>query len=401
MSKSMIRNGCSMGVIISIAFIYMSSIFGGGWASGQQGAAYFVSHGYLGLITPIFGTLAIVIMMWLTVEYARLSNSWTYAEFMESLYDTKVTKIVFDIVQIICMPIGVGVNVATFGSTMQMYLGGNYYFWVIVYAVIVILCTIWGTKILGRISGYMGTAILIMLSIFFITVVTHGGAETVSNYMQTKAVFTSVNQAWYWGVFKFWMLSGSMAINILPVFEPVKTRKDVTLTCVFAFIFTLAFILIVNYSLLAFSPDCLSESVPILYAINQMGANWLAVPYVAIVALATITTGNSLTFSYMKRFSKFNFIERVPLSSGIKNAVLDVLIMGIGVAVSAFGLTAIIYKGLSYTSWINSPLIAWGIPIFVTFKLIRIRQKGLGKERGCIEGVPKLALFKKGPIEKA
>ena len=38
-------------------------------------------------------------------------------------------------------------------------------------------------------------------------------------------------------------------------------------------------------------------------------------------------------------------------------------------------------------SYLNSPLVAYGIPLFVTFKLIVAARKGKGAERGCLSGM--------------
>ena len=40
------KNGASLGAIIGVAFAFMTTFFGGGWATGAQTGAYATQHGW-------------------------------------------------------------------------------------------------------------------------------------------------------------------------------------------------------------------------------------------------------------------------------------------------------------------------------------------------------------------
>ncbi len=382
-----VRNGCKMSVLVMSAFVFMTTVFGGGWATGANSNVYFISQGgYLGLITPIVGMFLVSFVGWLTLEFARMSNVWNYGDFMHALYGTPVIKFIFDVIQIVCLPITAGALFATFAGTLSSSVGGNYYMWLAVFFVITLFSVMWGTKVVSRLAGFMGTIILILLITIFATVIANGSGN-FSHIMAERTVYGSVGGAWWWGAVKFWMLSAGMCLSLLPAYEPMQTRRDTILTCTISYLFCLSFILIINFLVLAYSPESIQQTVPILYAIQQMDQKWLQAIYVIVVCLAVITTGNGLTFGYTVRFMNFAAVKKWKARDSIKMCLLSAAQLIISLVVSLAGLTAIISKGYSYMSYLNSPLVAYGIPLFVTFKLIAAARKGKGAERGCLSGM--------------
>ena len=49
------KNGASLGAIIGVAFAFMTTFFGGGWATGAQTGAYATQHGWTAIWAPLLG----------------------------------------------------------------------------------------------------------------------------------------------------------------------------------------------------------------------------------------------------------------------------------------------------------------------------------------------------------
>ena len=64
-------------------------------------------------------------------------------------------------------------------------------------------------------------------------------------------------------------------------------------------------------------------------------------------------------------------------------------------AVGLLGLTTIIAKAFSYMGILNSPLVAYGIPIFGIAKLVQIKRRGYSLERGSLANEGSYCMFKK------
>ena len=119
------KNGASLGAIIGVAFAFMTTFFGGGWATGAQTGAYATQHGWTAIWAPLLGVAGICAVGWVIVEMGRLYNVWNYGDFMERFYGSKIVKVIFDVIQLCSMPISFSVCTATFGSTMSQACGGS------------------------------------------------------------------------------------------------------------------------------------------------------------------------------------------------------------------------------------------------------------------------------------
>lgn len=388
-------NGVKLGVLSACAFSFMTAFFGGGWATGQMASVYGASLGWVGIIFPIVGDVFICIILWISMEYSRLNNTWNYAAFMEKFYGSKIIRIIFDVIQIVGMPITYAVSVATFASTMQQFIGGPYMMWILVFCAIIVLSVMWGTSVVNKLSAYMGTIILVLLIVVFATIIVTGNGANIGKMVSEKTMYTSYGDAFYRSAVKLYMITGGMALMVLPSLEPVQTRADVTKTVLIAFVYSAAFLFMVSFNVMAFVPESLSETVPILYAIQVMGVKWMMPIYVIIVDLAVITTGNTMGLGYVKRFSNFGVIKNWKVSERTKTLTIILVILAISSGVSVFGLVAILSVGFTYLGYLNTPLIAVGIPVIAILKFVQMKRKNYPKEKGCMEKEGSWDMFKK------
>ena len=93
---------------------------------------------------------------------------------------------------------------------------------------------------------------------------------------------------------------------MLPCYEPLQTRKDVTKTSLFAFLFCGLFCIIVCFNVMSGMPEAIKNSVPMMYVIEKYNLQWLRPIYVIIVDLAVLTTANAMCNGYGRRFMNFS-----------------------------------------------------------------------------------------------
>lgn len=385
-------------VLIGAAFTFMTGWFGGGWATGQLAGKYSAQYGWTGLFLPLIGVAMIVGIAWITVEYARLNNAWNYAAFMERFYGHKIFKIIFDVIQIVSLPITFAGCIATFASTLENSVGGSYLMWVVVFAVIVMISVMWGNETLNKISTVMGICILILLVTIFGVIIAKGYGSNVGELVANKTMFNGGNygQAIYGSTLSFCMLTGGMALSVLPCFSVVQTRKDVTKVCIFCWLFVAAFVFIVSFNMLAFMPEAAAESVPMLYIMATMGTGKVMnVIYIAVVLLAVTSTANALCNGYGQRFISLKFAQKINASETKKLLVSSVVIIAISSIVSMAGITNIFYAGFTILSYLNAPLVTYGLPIIGILKLVQIQRRKLPLERGALADLPSWCMFAK------
>ena len=75
-----------MPVAIGVAFVWFTTQFGGGFASGAQLIQYFVSFGIWTLITPILAQAIGAIFQWYALRYAKKHDTYDYKSFNDSFY---------------------------------------------------------------------------------------------------------------------------------------------------------------------------------------------------------------------------------------------------------------------------------------------------------------------------
>lgn len=390
------KTGVKTSVLIGAAFTFMTGWFGGGWATGQLAGKYGAQFGWIGMVLPLIGVALIVFAgMFITVEFARLYNVWDYANFMERFYGHRIFKAIFDVIQIITLPITFSACIATFASLLQQYIGGSYLIWVVVFAVLVMLSVMWGTAILNKISTVMGICILILLVVIFGVIIAKGYGANVTDMVAQKTMYTSYGEAFRGGSIGLYMLTCGMALSVLPCFDAIQTRKDVIKTCGFAFVFVAGFIFTITFNVLAFMPESVQQAIPVLYAIQTMGTNWMVPIYVIVVLLAVVSTGNAMCNGYGRRFMNFKFVTNIKASDTVKLCIISLIIIGVSSLVSMLGITTIFYTGFTIMSYLNTPLSALGLPLIGIIKLIQIKRRGLSLERGALADKGSWCMFSK------
>lgn len=75
-----------MPVAVGVAFVWFTTQFGGGFASGAQLVQYFVAFGIWALITPILAQAIGAVFQWYGLRYAKLHDAYDYRTFNNKFY---------------------------------------------------------------------------------------------------------------------------------------------------------------------------------------------------------------------------------------------------------------------------------------------------------------------------
>ena len=361
----------SWAVCISMVFVWFTSQFGGGWASGMQAFQWFAMHGWMGLFTPLIGMAIIAIIGYITLEYARLYQVWNYRDFMQSLYGKAWVANIHEIIMLFGCLISAGALVATAGSTAEVMLGVNFWVAVAVFSVLVVVGCMYGEAFVRQTATIMGVGIIVLMVIIFAVIVSARG-HLVNMIVTERQVFTSWGEAMF-NAFKFGGVTGGMVLAILPVMQKIKSSRESKVVAIGGFISNSVLVVIISYIVLAFMPGVVGEPVPMLYAASNLGLSWMVWVYVVVMYLALITTGIGMLYTYVVRFDPY-------LRDKIENektraAVVIIIVMGLASAVSAAGLFAIIATGFNMIAILNLPLVTLGIPIIGVYKIRKRYQE--------------------------
>lgn len=341
---------------ISVVFVWFTSQFGGGWASGMQALAWFAQHGWMSLWMPLVGMAIIGGISYLAIEVARVSRSYHYRSFIDTLYKRKWATNLYEIIMLIGSCITAGALIATAGGLGQS-LGLNYWVSVLIFSAMVVLGCIFGEKIVRRSATVMGVVIVALVVVVFIAVV-GARSENVNRMVSEGVVYTSWGDAWYNGI-RFGAITCPMMVSLLPVTTKVSNKKESLFISIAGFLVNSFIIFCLCYIMLSFMPDIGMSGVPLMYAMQNLGIPGLEAAYAIILLLALLTTGIGMLYTYVVRFEpKLKFG-----TEKIRGSVIILAILGVSAAISAAGLYAIIAKGYSFMAYTNLPYILIGLPI--------------------------------------
>ncbi|MGO1713120.1 MAG: hypothetical protein ACTH0B_06390, partial [Senegalia sp. (in: firmicutes)] len=118
----------NMSVPIGVAFVWFTTQFGGGFASGAQLFQYFIIFGIWTLITPILAQVISAVFQWYALKYAKVNDVYDYRSFNDSFYGkfSPIFSNLYELVYIFLLCLAPSVAFATGGSTMSELLGIPY-----------------------------------------------------------------------------------------------------------------------------------------------------------------------------------------------------------------------------------------------------------------------------------
>ena len=158
--------------------------------------------------------------------------------------------------------------------------------------------------------------------------------------------------------------------------QNVSRKRDSVLIGVFCFLMTTVAYLLSTNSTLAFCPEVLGESVPILTIIQtKLGTNMgiMKAMYYALMFLALVSSGAPQFHAIAARFSKLYPDKGAFRKLPVRNLVTGVIYFAACIAIAGFGVIALISKGYAVLGYVG--MVITLIPVFI---ITPIRAK-LGK----------------------
>ena len=344
-------------LLFSVGSVLFSAHAGGGFATGNQEHAYYVSLGWLAPFAVILATL----LMSLTMREAMfLYNSRGYKnhkELFESLFQPfPKLEWLFEVFFHIMVIMAVAASVSGAASALNAYFGTNYYTTVIAVGLIVLVLTIFGAGLIRTASTYFSIAILVStITIFIIGLFKgeHLGTILATNYTETgfSNLFTAIKQAFIYAGFQCVTLPTMLACGV-----PLFSKKSCNGAMNFAFIMNALALGLAVLMLLSWKSFYTSvaggTTLPTLTVCREMGMPWLLALYGVSLIMCLVSTGVTTTFGFVSRFEKTPALQKIQ-SPTLRGAVIAGFILTLSMTVSMAGLTNIVRYGYGYCGYLG------------------------------------------------
>ena len=370
----------SLKIALPVSFVWFGALVGPSMISGAFAAAYFAPYGAAGLLLPMLsmGIAAIIIAM--GADITRRERVYSYSMLANRIYGrySRVLTPLLEVYMVIAMIVGGSAVVSMGGTFLQGLTGLPELVGAVVMAVISIALVLWGERLVRASSSVM-SVVMIVGMLLLSAIAMANRPQQLAEALQSFRVPEGVSlRAGISGAVALGFSNACNALTLCAVEQEVREKKHAVAIGVCSFVLnSLAFILS-TLLLLPYCPDVLLDAVPTLSVIENFLAQrapWLPTVYMVTMFLALLSSGAPQLHAVAYRVKGLYPKRGVFADARVCNLTTGILYFALCIAISSFGLRAIISKGYSMLGYLAIPLIV--LPICVIVPLRRcLRERG-------------------------
>ena len=368
-----------MPVAMGVAFVWFTTQFGGGFASGAQLIQYFVAFGIWGLVTPVLAQAIGALFQWYALRYAKKHNKYDYKSFNDSFYGkfAPIFSNLYEIVYIMLLCLAPAVAFATGGATMQELTGLPYMVCTVIIGAFIFLITMYGTDLVRKAASTLSVIIIVGLLVVYIPNIIAQWGNITSNISAMAAEAAPVGPA-MWSCFIYSAFQLASIGLLVQHAESFKSEKEAGTSMIYGFIVNAGIIFLSTLGMVAIvdNPVLATTNIPILILIRDGVGSSFMTPIISIlIILGSISTAVNMIAGVVQRvtnsFEKPEVREKAngkPTKMTICTA-LGFTILAFGIA--QFGLLPLVKKGYGYLGYVT-------IAVVIPF-IIRMVMEAIGK----------------------
>ena len=369
-------------IIMGVAFVWFTTHFGGGFASGAQLYSYYLRFGIWCLIMPILAMAYNAFFFYYCLRYARKHEVYDYRSYNNSFYGkyAPVFSNLFEFLYIVVMCVAPAVAFATGGATLNSVTGLPYLLCTLLIGIFIFIVAIFGTDLVRRVSSVLSIVIIIGLVAVYIPNIITNSAGIGQSIAAMKAAPVPFGKALYsaflYGTFQ--LCNVAVFVQHGRVFEKAD---DSGKSMLIGWIINSALMLVVVLGLLTVyaNPDMSSASVPTLFMVQQgVGAAFLTPVISILIILGAVTTAVNMVAAMVRRIG--NAIEtpeqKALTDQGrpiLKTVLIALCCCLVDFGIAQFGLLTLIAKAYSTIAYLAIPVIL--IPYIIHMIVTRFDTK--------------------------
>lgn len=383
-------------VILGVAFVWFTTHFGGGFASGAQIYSYFVRYGIWCLIMPVLAMLYNTVFFAYSLRFARKHEVYDYRSYNNAFYGrfAPVFSNLFEVLYICVMCVAPAVAFATGGATLSELTGLPYLLCTFLIGVFIFVVAIFGTDLVRKVASVLSICIIAGLLIVYIpNIVSNfsGIADAVDSMTAAKLPFgDALYSAFLYGTFQL----SNIAVFVQHARSFEKPGDAVKSMGVGFAVNSLMMVMVVLGLMTIYtSPDAAQQSIPTLFMVqNGVGASFMTPLISILIILGAVSTAVNMVAAMVKRICKESGREtsveqKKETDAGRKTAgestagfkvtkkeIAAALLCCLGdFGIAQFGLLTLIQKAYSGIAYLAIPVIL--IPYIVHMIVTRFDTK--------------------------
>lgn len=371
-----------MPVAIGVAFVWFTTQFGGGFASGAQLIQYFLAFGIWGIMTPVLAQVIGAVFQWYALRYAKKHDTYDYKSFNDSFYGkfSPIFSNLYELVYIMLLCLAPAVAFATGGATMQELTGLPYMVCTIIIGAFIFLITMYGTELVRKAASTLSVIIIVGLLVVYIpNIIAQWGSITANISAMSKEAAPIGPALWSCFLYSSFQLA-SIGLLVQHA-QSFKSEKEAGTSMIYGFIVNAGIIFLSTLGMVAIidNPVLATTDIPILILIRDGVGSSFMTPIISIlIILGSISTAVNMIAGIIQRvtnsFEKPEVREKAngkPTKMAIFTA-LGFTVLAFGIA--QFGLIPLVTKGYGYLGYVT-------IAVVIIPYIIRMIMEAMGKAK--------------------
>ncbi|WP_349947210.1 hypothetical protein ABFV83_01645 [Lacrimispora sp. BS-2] len=368
-----------MPVAVGVAFVWFTTQFGGGFASGAQLVQYFVAFGIWALITPILAQAIGAVFQWYGLRFAKLHDAYDYRTFNNKFYGkfAPIFSNLYELVYILLLCLAPSVAFATGGSTMQSLTGIPYMACTLIIGLFIFVVTIFGTDFVRKAASTLSVIIIAGLLIVYVPNIIVSWGDIVKNVKILGADPAPAGPA-LWSCFIYGAFQLASIGLLYQHAESFKTEKEAGTSMIYGFIVNSGLIMLSTLGIMAVAtnPDLSKDPLPVITLIKGgVGAGFMNPMISILIILGAVSTAVNMIAGAVQRVVVALEKPEERRSDGkptAKTLICALLCTILAFAIAQFGLLPLVKVGYGYLGYVTI------VVVLIPF-LIRMIGEAMGK----------------------
>ena len=351
-----------MSVTIGVAFVWFTTQFGGGFASGNQLRQYFVQFGVWAFFTCVLAQLIGAFYQWYALKYAKKHEVYDYKSFNDSFYGkyAPIFSNLYELIYIVTICVAPAAAFATGVETMKTSFGINHWVGTIFTGLFIFIVAVYGTNVVRKVAATLSVLIVAGLFLVYLpNIVTQWGSIS-ANVSASMANPAPAGSAIWTGIVYAAFQLASIGLLVQHA-QPFSSPDDAKTSMVYGFFVNAIIVLMAVLGLMAITddPNFATESIPLMILVNRGVAPDVLRPMISVlIVLGSASTAVNMIAGMSNRVCSSLDKNFDPMGKPGKNVIIVTAVCTIvAFLIAQLGLNQIVSIGYKYLGYLTIPVI--------------------------------------------
>ena len=368
-------------MILGVAFVWFTTHFGGGFASGAQIYSYYVRYGIWSLFLPLFAMAYNGVFFAYCLYFARKHEVYDYRSYNNAFYGrfAPLFSNLFELLYLCVMCVAPAVAFATGGATLSTLTSLPYLLSTFVIGAFIFVVSVFGTDLVRKVASVLSICIIAGLLIVYVPNIIAGAGKIGDTVNAMKTADLPFGKALYaaflYGTFQ--LANVAVFVQHAKSFEkPQDAGKSMAVGAVLNAL--LMIMVVLGIMTVYQNPEMIQQSVPTLFMVQQgVGSKFMTPRISVLIILGAVSTAVNMVAAMVKRIhaglaerssrtETAGKISRTQILAALVCCIADFLI-------AQFGLLTLIQKVYSILAYLAIPVIL--VPYVVHMAVMRFDTK--------------------------